>query len=148
MSQKNAVLSLQLIKQDGKLVHKGTADKQQYHDFMDFLEEGQVVNVFFDANKGVGSYAQLSKIHVCIRELAQEVGYSFEEAKLRVKEHAGLMWHNAEGTFCKSFADCSAQELSLTIEALLELGDMVNINFRQVFPKHQKNQNGYQESPS
>ena len=127
MAQQNAVLSVQLIKKDGKLVHKATANKQQYKDFMDSLEEGQIVNVFFDANKGVGSYLQLSKIHVCIREMSQEVGYSFEEMKDRVKEHAGLKWYNAEG-------------LSVTIEALLELGDMVNINFRQVFPKHQKSQ--------
>tara|TARA_R110002126_G_scaffold79669_8_gene197698 strand:- start:1730 stop:2158 length:429 start_codon:yes stop_codon:yes gene_type:complete len=140
MAQQNAVLSVQLIKKDGKLVHKATANKQQYKDFMDSLEEGQIVNVFFDANKGVGSYLQLSKIHVCIREMSQEVGYSFEEMKDRVKEHAGLKWYNAEGSVCKSFADCSAQELSVTIEALLELGDMVNINFRQVFPKHQKSQ--------
>ena len=132
------VLSLQLVKKDGKLIHKTTAVSQQYKDFMANLEEGQVVDVFFDANKKGGTYAQLSKIHVCIRELAKETGYSFDEMKERVKEHAGLQWHNNEGVFTKSFAEASTEELGLVIESINELGEMVGINFHQVFPLNQK----------
>ena len=137
MSQKNAVLSVQLTKKNGKLVHKSLSGKQQYQDLMDFLEEGQTINVFFDAAKGDGSYGQISKIHVCIRELATEVGCSFDDMKLRVKEHAGLIIQHKDGATIKSFADCSGQELSLVIESTLELGDLVGINFRQVYPKNQ-----------
>jgi hypothetical protein len=48
-----------------------------------------------------------------------------------VKEKAGLCW---EG-HCKSFGDCSIEELNLAIQAAVEIGDYLNLNLRQVFGK-------------
>jgi hypothetical protein len=31
---------------------------------------------------------------------------------------------------CKSFGDCSKDELALTVEAIVQIGDTVGINFR------------------
>jgi hypothetical protein len=134
MSQKSIVLSLQLLKKNGKLIYKSLADKVKHEELVKNLEEGQVVNIFFDANKDTGTYAQLAKIHASIRELAVETGYSFDEMKIVVKKHAGLCWTDSEGEYCKSFADCSVEELSLAIAAIQELGQHVGINFQQVFP--------------
>jgi hypothetical protein len=141
--QRNSVLSLQLKLVNGKLEHVIKGTKAQYESFVSNLEEGQIVDVFFDSNKDTGTFAQLSKIHACIREIAVETGQSFDEIKLRVKELAGLCWRNADGEFCKSFAQCSVEELGLAIEAVIEIGDFVNINFRQVFPQ-KSHQNQHQ----
>ena len=134
MSQKNAMFSSILKKEDGRLVHASDAEKALYKEFVKNLVEGQSVEAFFDANKDDGTLAQLAKIHKCIRELAQETGDSFEDMKLRIKKNAGLCVKKyiEEETFivCKSFSRCSKDELSLAIQAIIEIGDFVNINFR------------------
>ena len=70
-------------------------------------------------------------VHVCIRKLANEIGYTFEEMKLSIKQRAGLVYgelDTSEG-YAKSFADCSNEEMQLVFEALNEAGEMVNIQF-------------------
>ena len=64
----------------------------------------------------------------CIRELAKESGYTFEEMKTLVKEQSGLCYNTEEETVCKSFADCSKDEIMLTIQACIENGRIYNIN--------------------
>jgi hypothetical protein len=130
MTQKKGILSIKLTKENGKLVHKD-GDHSLYKIFVDSLEEGQSVNVFFDANVDNGTYAQISKLKVSIRELATESGHSFEEMQLIVKEKAGLCWDD----YCKSFSICSIEELNLAIQAAIEIGDHLNLNLRQVFAK-------------
>ena len=74
------------------------------------------------------SVAQLAKVHACIRELAKESGYTFEEMKVLIKERSGLCYDAGDATLCKSFADCSKDELVLAIEACVEVGKIYNIN--------------------
>lgn len=131
MTQKKGVLNIKLTKQNGKLIHKEAGEASLYKIFIDALEEGQSVDVFFDANVDNGTYAQISKLKVSIRELATESGHSFEEMQLLVKERAGLCWDG----HCKSFAVCSIDELNLAIQAAIEIGDHLNLNLRQVFGK-------------
>jgi len=133
MKQRKGVLNIKLIKREGKLVHKDTSDSSLFKIFVDSLEEGQSVDVFFDAHVDNGTYAQISKLKVSIREMAAESGHSFEEMQNIVKERAGLCW---EG-YCKSFGDCSIEELSLAIQAAVEIGDDLNLNLRQIFHNHQ-----------
>jgi hypothetical protein len=130
MTQKKGILSIKLTKENGKLIHKD-GDHSLYKIFIESLEEGQSVNVFFDANVDNGTYAQISKLKVSIRELATESGHSFEEMQLMVKEKAGLCWDD----YCKSFSICSIEELNLAIQAAIEIGDHLNLNLRQVFSK-------------
>jgi acetate kinase len=79
-----------------------------------------------------GSFAQISKIHTCIRELANEGGYTFEEMKSLIKQRSGLcivITENDEAKeIYKSFAECTKDELSMAIQACIEIGEIYNIN--------------------
>jgi hypothetical protein len=66
---------------------------------------------------------------VSIRELAAESGHTFDEMQTLVKMKAGLCWED----HCKSFGDCSSEELNLAIQAVIEIGDELTLNLRQVF---------------
>jgi len=109
------------IKKDGKLVFAHPQDKLAYEIFVEKLKEGDKVDMFIEVSNPDHSKAQLAKVHACIRELAKESGYTFEEMKLIVKEHAGLAG--------KSFGDCSKSDLMLAIEACIQIGsENYNIN--------------------
>jgi len=133
-NKQDAMFTTILKKEGGKLVHAIDTDKARYKLFEDFLEEGQRVEVFFDANKDDGTLAQLAKVYKCIRELAKEVGENFEDMKLLVKKQSGLcIIKEVEGEkyiYCKSFADCSKSDLGGVIETIIQFGDTVGINFR------------------
>jgi len=131
MSQQDNIFSAKLIKKDGKLVHVSSASLGFQLDFVDSLEEGQQVSVFFEAFKDDGTKPQLARIHACIRKLATEIGYTFEEMKLEIKRRSGLTHgdlNSSEG-YAKSFADCSKEELGLVIESINQAGEVVNLQF-------------------
>ena len=132
--RKDNMFNAVLVKQDGKLIHRNQIDHAVYKAFMARLEEGQMVEIFLDANKDDGTLAQLAKAHKCIRELAMTLGYSFEDMKFEIKHKAGLcVKKEIEGEMfmvCKSFSRCSKDELSLVIQAIIEIGDFNGMNFR------------------
>jgi hypothetical protein len=111
-----------LIKKDGKLTYGHPKDKLAYELFLQKLQEGQEVEMYIDLTNADHSRAQINKVHACIRELAKESGYTFEEMKKIVKERSGLCYTDSEGEFCKSFAECSSDELMLAIQAAIEIG--------------------------
>lgn len=136
MSQKSNILSIKRVKRGNQLVFKTSGDLALYNAFISSLENGQVVEEFLDAQVDTGTNSQLAKIHACIRELANEIGYTAYKMKIEVKKHACLCWTGKDKKeYCKSFADCSIQELALAIESIIEIGDDVGINFRGVFPE-------------
>lgn len=92
--------------------------------FIKGLDDGDVVTITYEVHTDDASYAQMSKLHKHIRELAQYTGDSFEDMKLQVKLRAGL----CDNSDCRSFGDCSKEELSMAIQASIEIGDMVNFN--------------------
>ena len=100
--------------------------RELYKQFVDNLAPNQRVEVFMEATVSNGTSLQIAKIHVCIRELAKEIGYSFEDMKKVIKERTGLIVNDEY----KSFADCSREELALVIQSIIEAGDTVGINFR------------------
>lgn len=122
------MFSFKLTKTNGKLVYINENTKISYQLFLDKLEEGQEVEVFMGLTSDSGSLAQLAKIHACIRELAKESGYTFEEMKFIVKKHSGLCYDGGGAEYCKSFKDCSKDELAMAIESAIELGRDLNIN--------------------
>jgi hypothetical protein len=65
-----------------------------------------------------------------IREIAQEIGYTFEEAKLVVKRKAGLCFTKNKEEYCKSFGQCDKNELNLAIQACIEIGDFSGMQLR------------------
>jgi len=108
---------------NGKLVYSKEA-KVALDLFIQKLSEGQEVDVFMSLADAIGSTAQINKVHKCIRELAKESGYSFNEMKLIVKDKAGLI----VGDDLKSFADCSKEELTQAIQVCIEIGELYNVN--------------------
>ena len=117
-----------LIKENGKLVYLDDKSKLNYKLFLEKLPEGQEIEIFIGLATSNKSVAQLAKVYACIRELAKESGYTFEEMKVLIKERSGLCYDGGEATICKSFADCSKDELALAIEACVEVGKLYNIN--------------------
>jgi 7-cyano-7-deazaguanine synthase in queuosine biosynthesis len=109
-------------------VHINESTKISYQLFLDKLQEGQEVEVFMGLTSDNGSLAQLAKIHACIRELAKESGYTFDEMKFIVKQHSGLCYDGGGAEYCKSFKECSKEELAMAIESAIELGRDLNIN--------------------
>lgn len=105
------------------------AGVKQYEKFISSLKEGSVVEFFYEMQTDDGSLAQLAKIHAAIRDLCNHTGYTFEDMKLLVKKRAGLcIEKELDGSkflYCKSFGDCSKQELSLAIEALQEISQFL-----------------------
>lgn len=106
--------TLKLIKKNGKLTYLEPKDKLAYEIFEDKILEGQKVDMYLDLADADHSKAQLAKVHACIRELALESGYTFDEMKEVIKIKCGI------GT--KSFADCSKNELMLAIESCIQIG--------------------------
>jgi len=118
---------------DGKI--KQTEKSQILYDqFVKSLKDGDEVEIFMNISSASGSLAQISKVHTCIRLLANEAGYSFEEMKQLIKERSGLCLVVTEKgvseEICKSFAECTKEELSMAIEACVEIGELYNINLR------------------
>jgi hypothetical protein len=115
------MFSGKLVKKNGKLTYATPQDKLAYDIFISKLEEGQIVEMYVDLANADHSKAQLAKVHACIRELAKESGYTFDEMKDAVKEASGLGG--------KSFADCGKDDLMLAIEACIQIGrEQFNLN--------------------
>jgi hypothetical protein len=120
-----------LKKVNGKLIQPDK-NKILYEQFVKSLPEGVEVEMFMNIVTDNGSLAQISKVHTCIRILAQEAGYTFEEMKLLVKQRSGLCLvfteNKLDQEICKSFGECTKDELSMAIQACIEIGEIYNIN--------------------
>ena len=126
---KNNFFSI-LKKVDGDLVHTIKAKGTLYKNWIKELPEGTKVEIFVSVSGEDGTNAQLAKVHAMIREVANEVGHTFQEMKLEVKRKTGLCFVRDKQEYCKSFKDCSKQELNLVIQSLIEMGDFVGVNLR------------------
>jgi hypothetical protein len=113
-----------------ELTHTIKAKGKLYDSWIKELPEGTKVEIFVSISSEDGTNAQLAKIHAMIRELANEIGNTFQEIKLETKRKTGLCFVRDKQEYCKSFKDCSKQELNLVIQSLIEMGDFVNLNLR------------------
>ena len=125
-----ANLFANLTKRDGKLEYNVKAQETIYNKFVEDLPEGAKVEIFISISGDNGTNAQIAKIHVSIRQLANDLGYSFSEMKLLIKRKAGLCFNKNGAEYCKSFGDCSKEELNSVIQEIIELGDEVGSNLR------------------
>ena len=125
-----ANLFANLTKRDGKLEYNVKAQETIYNKFVEDLPEGAKVEIFVSVTGDNGTNAQIAKIHVSIRQLANDLGYAFSEMKLLVKRKAGLCFNKNGTEYCKSFGDCSKEELNSVIQEIIELGDEVGSNLR------------------
>lgn len=121
---------LKKSKETSKLIYLNTADETAYKVFVDSLEPEQLVQIFFDANLDNGTLTQLAKIKVCIRELAKEMGSTFETTEKYIKGCSGLIIQNDDIEDIKSFGKCSVDELNMVIQVIIEKGDFLGMNLR------------------
>lgn len=139
MAQKHHnIFSTKLVKDDDKMKYRSPAERSLYDEFIKALVNGQKVTMFLEAHDNSKTLSQLAKVHACIREIAIEQGDSFKEVKKEVKRNAGLYTEFKGMAYEKSFEDCSIGEMTLVVEAIIEIGDFIGINFRGQFPQHQK----------
>jgi hypothetical protein len=121
-----------LIKKDGKLQYSSEALLDLFNRFVDKVEEGKKVEVIFQVYDTKASATQIAKVHANIREIATDTGHTFDEIKTIVKKQSGLYITKQEKgelvTLFKSFAECSRDELSLAIQASIEIGENLGIN--------------------
>ena len=121
---------VKLTVKDGELHFPFKASETRFKNFLKGLPNGAHLEMFLGATTKKGSNAQLARIHAMCREIANELGYTFEEVKLQVKRKAGLCFTRNKTEYCKSFAECDSSELSLAIQACLEIGDFSGMNLR------------------
>lgn len=93
--------------------------------FLDQLKEGDKVEVTYEVIHSSVSYAQLSKLHKCIRVIAGHTGHNFDEIKNIVKMKAGLY---TEPGKLKSFADLSKEEVNFAINTVIDLGQELGLS--------------------
>lgn len=117
-----------LIKKDGKLIHYRDAERKIYESFIKEIPESGIVEFYTEVQTNDGSLAQMAKIHAMIRDLANFTGHTFDEMKLYVKEEAGMCYTSPDDSklICKSFGDCSKDELNMVIQTIQEICLKVN----------------------
>jgi hypothetical protein len=124
-------ISIDAIIKDGKIHYPIKANESRMNNFLANAPEGAKVEMFISvSDEKKGSNAQLARIHAMCREIANEIGYTFNEVKLQVKRQAGLCFMKNNTEYCKSFAQCDRAELNLAIQACIEIGDFSNMNLR------------------
>ena len=118
------------IKRGGMLRPMSSAISKQLELYVSRIPENSIVECFYEVQHDDGTLPQLAKIHVMIKTLATYIGESVENMKLLIKDKAGLCIarevSGKEYFLTKSFGECSKEELSLAIQAALEIGDEVN----------------------
>lgn len=118
------------IKRNGRLEFSSLAVSKQHELFVSEVPDGTIVEFFFEVQQDDGTLPQLAKLHAMIRELALHIGESFEDMKLLIKDKAGLCLAREvagkEYFLAKSFGECSREELSLAIQAAIDIGISVN----------------------
>ncbi len=121
---------VQCTVKDGKLSFPIKALETKYNSWLKEQEDGAKLEMFIGVTTNKGSNPQLARIHAMIREIANELGYTFEEIKLQVKRKAGLCFTRNKVEYCKSFAECDKAELNLAIQAAIEIGDFSGMQLR------------------
>jgi hypothetical protein len=125
------ILTGKYKKERGLLKPISIAEMKQYEKFVSSLEEGSIVEFFYELQHDDGTLPQLAKLHVMIKQLAMHIGETAENMKLLIKDRAGLCIarevSGKEYFLAKSFGECSKEELSLAIQAALEIGEEVNL---------------------
>jgi hypothetical protein len=124
------ILSGKYRKERGLLKPLTIGSMKQYEQFVSVLQDGDIVEFFYELQHDDGTLPQLAKLHAMIKQLATHIGETAENMKLLIKDRAGLCIarevSGKEYFLAKSFGECSKEELSLAIQAAIEIGQDVN----------------------
>lgn len=120
-------------KEKGVLKHTSIYGMKSYEKFISSIPDGSIIEFFYEVEHDDGTLPQLAKIHAMLKPLAMHIGETVENLKLLVKDKAGLCIirevSGKEYFLAKSFAECSKEELSLAIQAIIEIGQEVDFFF-------------------
>ena len=123
-------LTGKFIKKGGRLDFSSLASSKQFELFVSSVPEHSIVEFFYEVTHDDGTLPQLAKLHVMLKHLSTHIGETVENMKLLVKDRAGLCIAREvagkEYFLAKSFGECSKEELSLAIQAAIEIGQEVN----------------------
>ena len=123
------ILTGKYKKERGLLKPITLASMKQYELFVSNLKDGDIVEFFYEVQHDDGTLPQLAKIHAMIKQLSTHIGETVENMKLLVKDRAGLCIarevSGKEYFLAKSFGECSKEELSLAIQAAIDIGENV-----------------------
>jgi hypothetical protein len=122
---------LKFHKVNGKLVPKDGLMKNRLAEFIRNLSDDDDIECIMEAVEPNNTKAQLAKIHVMIKEIADETGEDVKKTKQDIKDQCGLTYYIDNKKCYKSFADESRQSLSDIIEKIYLIGDFLNINFQK-----------------
>lgn len=113
-------------KESGTLLPHNPLDQARLDAYLRLLPDNAQVEVYMEAIEPDGTLAQLAKVHAMIKQLALHTGTTFQEMKMVIKEQAGLcLTRDSDGLCeCRSFGDCSRQELSLIIQTCVQSGEL------------------------
>ena len=124
------ILSGKYRKERGILKPLTIGSMKQYEQFVSNLADGAIVEFFYEVQHDDGTLPQLAKLHAMIKQLATHIGETAENMKLLIKDRAGLCIarevSGREYFLAKSFGECSREELSLAIQAAIEIGEQIN----------------------
>ena len=126
---KNSIF-IKLSVKDGELDFPVKIQETRLKAFLKELPDGANMEMFIAVSSEKGTNAQLARLHAMIREIANDIGYTFEEVKLIIKRHTGLCFMKDKVQYCKSFADCDKDELNLCIQECIRIGDENGIQLR------------------
>ncbi len=115
---------------NGELHFPKKATGTRFKKWLSQLPDDSNLEIFVGVGGAKGSNPQLARLHAMIREIAQEIGYTFMEAKMEVKRASGLCFVRDKQEYCKSFGDCDKDELNLAIQSCIEIGDFSGMNLR------------------
>lgn len=120
------IKTIKATKKDGQLVID--AGQQLLLDLFlkQMVKDDDTLFITYEVETDDHSYAQVSKVHASIRELAQFTGEDFKEMKLNVKREMGLFEPGTDKL--KSFGDYSKKELSEAIRLVIKWGDIAGLN--------------------
>jgi hypothetical protein len=121
---------LKLSVKDGKFDFPKKIQETRLNAFLKDIPDGVNVEMFISVSTDKGTNAQLARLHAMIREIANDIGYTFEEVKLIVKRQTGLCFMKDKVQYCKSFADCDKDDLNLCIQECIRIGDENGIQLR------------------
>jgi len=121
---------IELSVKNGELHFPVKGNKKKFENFLKQQPDDAKLELFIAVTTDKGSNPQLARIHATIREIANELGYTFEEVKLLVKRKSGLCFVKDGTEYCKSFAKCDKEELNLVIQACIEIGDFNGMQLR------------------
>ena len=118
-------------KVNNKLTPKDGLMKARLQEFIMNLSDDDEIECIIEAVEPNNTKAQLAKIHVMIKEIADETGEDVKKTKKDVKDQCGLTYYVDNIKYYKSFADQSTEVLSDVIEKIYLIGSFLNMNFKK-----------------